>query len=105
VTDEPRERAICELEDLLARIDELALESLSTPAFLQWKGETEAVIHCIFGSKSREASMFAQVRYTPLTHAACLSDDNKVITFQRGLAQARFVLQSMIQRVQRANEG
>lgn len=87
-----------QLEELLARLDELALEGGPTPAFLQWRDEAEAVIRRAFGDRSREAATFVQVRYTPLTHAACLSDDDRRIAFQRGVAQARLVLQNLVRR-------
>jgi hypothetical protein len=88
-----------ELEELLARTDELLWEGRSTPAFLLWKGQTEEVVRRAFGDKSREAGMFAQVRYTPLTHASCLSDGDKIMAFQRGMGQARFVLETLIRRL------
>lgn len=88
--------AIHQLSDLLARLDELALEGGPTPAFLQWRDEAEAVIRHIFGDTSREAATFVQVRYTPLTHAACLSDDDRRIAFQRGVAQAQHLLQTLL---------
>ena len=98
MNEETREQAIRDMEDLLTRIDELALEGLNAPVFLQWKSDTEDAIRRIFGDRSREVSSFVNIRYTPLTHAACLSEDSKTIAFQRGLGHARFVLQSMIQR-------
>lgn len=88
-----------ELEELLARTDGLLWEGRSTPAFLLWKGQTEEAIRRIFGDKSRETGMFAQVRYTPLTHASCLSDGGKAMAFQRGMGQARFVLEKLISRL------
>lgn len=90
-----------ELSDLLARLEELALEGGPTLAFLQWRDETEAAIRRIFGEASREAATFVQVRYTPLTHAACLSDDDKRIAFQRGVAQAQYLLQTLVHSLQR----
>ena len=99
VTNENKERDSCEVEDLLARVDGLLWEGRSTPAFLQWKGEAEEAVRRIFGDKSREAAMFAQVRYTPLTHASCLSDGDKTMAFQRGMGQARFVLETLISRL------
>jgi hypothetical protein len=89
--------AICQLSDLLACLDELEREGEPTPAFLAWRDEAEATIRRIFGDTSREAAAFVQVRYTPLTHAACLSDDDRRIAFQRGLVQSRYLLQTLIQ--------
>ena len=99
MNDTIREQAIRDMEDLLARIDELAMEGLNAPVFLQWKAETEDAIRRIFGDECREAAVFIRVRYTPLTHAACLSDDDRSIAFQRGLAQARLTLRTLVQRL------
>lgn len=93
--------AIRQLHELLAHLDEFAGEAGPTPAFLAWREEAEAALRRIFGDKSREAAIFVQVRYTPLTHAACFSDDDKAIAFQRGVAQARFLLESLVQRLER----
>ncbi len=90
-----------QLHELLARLDEFAGEAGPTPAFLAWREEAEAAIRRIFGDESREVAIFLQVRYTPLTHAACLSDEEKVVAFQRGVAQARFILESLVQRLER----
>jgi hypothetical protein len=87
------------LEDLVARLDELEREGGPTPAFLKWREEAEAAIRAIFGDRSREAQTFLQVRYTPLTHSACLSDDDRAIAYHRGLAQARFILESLLQQL------
>ena len=89
------------LEDLVARLDELEREGGPTPAFLRWRDQAETAIRAIFGARSREAQAFVQVRYTPLTHAACLSDDDRAIAYQHGLAQARFILQSLLQQLRR----
>jgi len=89
------------LEDLVARLDELEREGGPTPAFLKWLEDAEATIRAIFGDRSREAQTFLQVRYTPLTHSACLSDDDRAIAYQRGLAQARFILESLLQQLRR----
>lgn len=99
MTDSATECNLRELEALLARVDELATGSLNAPLFLQWKADADAAIRRIFGNPSREASMFANIRYTPLTHAACLSDDDKAVAFQRGLCQARLVLQNLARRL------
>lgn len=93
-----------QLSNLLARLEQLALEDGPTPAFLQWREEAEAAIRRAVGDTSREASAFMRVRYTPLTHAACLSDDARRIAFQRGLARSRHILQTLIQRLQRERE-
>jgi hypothetical protein len=94
-----------ELENLLCCIDELLLEGGHTAAFLQWKADADAAIRCAFGERSREVSMFANIRYTPLTHAACLSDGDKAVAFQRGLAQARLVLQTLARRLREGRSG
>lgn len=90
-----------QLSNLLAHLDQLALEDGPTPAFLQWREEAEAAIRRAFGDTSREASAFTRVRYTPLTHAASLSDDERRTAFHRGLARSRYILQTLIQRLQR----
>ncbi|MBC7259861.1 MAG: hypothetical protein H5T65_11505 [Chloroflexi bacterium] len=89
------------LEDLVARLDELEWEGGPTPAFLEWRDQAEATVRAVFGDRSREAQTFVQVRYTPLTHAACLSDDDRAIAYRRGLAQARFILESLLQQLRR----
>ncbi|GAB4410279.1 MAG: hypothetical protein Kow00123_23860 [Anaerolineales bacterium] len=92
--------AIRQLSDLLACLDELEREGEPTPAFLAWRDEAEATIRRIFGDASREAATFVQVRFTPLTHAACLSDDDRRIAFQRGLVQSRYLFQTLMQTLQ-----
>lgn len=91
---------IQQLHNLLARLDEFAVEAGPTPAFLAWREEAKATVRRIFGDKSQEAAVFAQVRYTPLTHAACLSDADREAAFQGGLAQAHLILESLLQQLQ-----
>ncbi len=88
---EPRRQ----LHDLLDRLDEVAWEDGPTPAFLAWRSEVEATLCHIFGDASPEAGRFRQIRYTPQTHSACLLDDEKRVAFQRGVAQARLILEAL----------
>ena len=94
------EEKTAELEAFLQQIDLLKPMGQGTQDFLEWKEAAEAAVRRIFGEGSRRAAAFARLRYTPLTHSACLDEYAVGAAFQRGMDSARTLLQAMIREVQ-----
>jgi hypothetical protein len=88
------------MESLFEQIDLLKCIGHGAPDFLLWKEAAERAIHRAFGEGSRQAAAFARVRYTPVTHSACLDDYAVEAAYQRGMDSARLLLQTMIREAQ-----
>jgi len=88
--------AAIELESLLQQIEILKSIGHNAEDFLEWREAAEQAIRRAFGERSRQAAAFARLRYTPLTHSACLDDYAVAAAYQRGLDGARALLQALI---------
>jgi len=89
-----------ELENLVGQIDLLKCMGHGAPDFLTWKEAAEQAIRRAFGERSRQAAAFARLRYTPLTHSACLDNYAVEAAYQRGLESARTLLQALVRETQ-----
>lgn len=112
-----KDKAIEVLQRRLSRIDDLASQSWSSPAFEKWKRETEIAIEKVFGQNTRHSTEFEKILYWPVPlnprgvivrgHSSEFEEIPHLTQDaaadrgrQRGLDQARVVLQSFIDEVE-----
>jgi len=95
----PKAQAIEKLQRQLAEIDPLLRLRRGSPEFKRWHRNTEVAIENVFGHDTRHIKDFTSLRYSLGVFSNSTPDSDFEAAYQRGIANARQVLQSMIEEI------
>ena len=85
----------------LNAIDELCGKSAESGEFGQWRMQTENILKALFGENSAEVQDFNAIYYTPVFLTCCMGDEAFDEAFRGGLAEARLLLLSLLEKIRR----
>jgi hypothetical protein len=71
----------------------------ASPEFIKWKRDTEIAIEKIFGSSSRHLPDFQAISFSSGVYYSGMPDDADIKACRGGIADARQILQSMIEEI------
>jgi DpnII restriction endonuclease len=92
----PKEKAKEILERQIEEINELKKKPRFSPEFKKWIRDTEVAIEHIFTPTSRHIADFTKIRYTAVAFS---SEQDYDRAYWQGLANARSILESMIEEI------
>jgi hypothetical protein len=93
---------IKKLKTQIAAIEGLKRKSSSAPPeFTAWRHETEEILKALFGEDSVEVQDFNAIYYTPVFLTCCMGDEAFDEAFRGGLAEARLLLLSLLEKIRR----
>ena len=90
-----------ELERQIVAIGELKGKSAESGEFGQWRRQTENILKALFGENSAEVQEFNAIYYTPVFLTCCMGDEAFDEAFRGGLAEARLLLLSLLEKIRR----
>jgi len=82
-------------------IDGLHGKSAVSVEFAEWRKRTEETLNALFGKDSAEVQEFNAVYYTPVFLTCCMGDEDFDEAFRGGLAEARLLLLSLLEKISR----
>ena len=85
----------------LDAIDELCGKSAASGEFGQWRRQTEDILKALLGENSVEVQEFNAIYYTPVFLTCCMGDEAFDKAFRGGLAEARLLLLSLLEKIRR----
>jgi hypothetical protein len=89
------------LQPQIDAIEKLGKASSASQEFMTWRRETEDVLKELFGENSAEAQEFNAIYYTPVFLTCCMGDEAFDEAFRSGLAEARHLLLSLVEKIRR----
>ena len=90
-----------ELERQIVAIGELKGKSAVSVDFSMWRRQTENILKALFGENSAEVQDFNAIYYTPVFLTCCMGDEAFDEAFRGGLAEARLLLLSLLEKIKR----
>ena len=88
-----------ELERQIVAIGELKGKSAVSADFSMWRRQTENILKALFGENSAEVQDFNAIYYTPVFLTCCMGDEAFDEAFRGGLAEARLLLLSLLEKI------
>ena len=85
----------------IAAIDGLHGKSSVSAEFATWRVQTEETLKALFGENSAEVQEFNAIYYTPVFLTCCMGDEVFDEAFRSGLAEARHLLLSLVEKIRR----
>ena len=89
------------LERQIAAIGALTGKSAESVECGQWRRQTEDILKAFFGENSAEVQEFNAIYYTPIFLTCCMGDEAFDEAFRGGLAEARLLLLSLLEKISR----
>jgi predicted nucleotide-binding protein len=97
---ESKEKAIERITKVISQIDEMKAMGRKAPEYKKWKRDVEICLEYIFGPESRHIKDFTKIRFSLMAYGPNTPDSAFEDAFQRGMDNAKVVLQSMIEEIQ-----
>ena len=94
-----KERALERLQRSIDQIGDVSRNRRLSPVYTKWRRDTQVAIENTFGLGSRHIKDFDAVRYSPGSFSDSTPESYFDERFQKGLEEARVVLQSMIDEI------
>jgi len=85
----------------IGAIDGLHGKSSVSAEFATWRVQTEEILNALFGKHSAEVQEFNAIYYTPVFLTCCMGDEAFDEAFRGGLAEARLLLLSLLEKIRR----
>ena len=76
-------------------------KSAASVEFAEWRKRTEETLKALFGENSAEVQDFNAIYYTPVFLTCCMGDEAFDEAFRGGLAEARLLLLSLLEKIKR----
>ncbi len=76
-------------------------KSAVSAEFSTWRVQTEETLKALFGDNSAEVQEFNAIYYTPIFLTCCMGDEAFDEAFRGGLAEARLLLLSLLEKIRR----
>lgn len=94
-----KENAIKKLEDLIGKIEGMRQKDSDSPEFKKWQRNTRVALSNIFGRESEQIEEFNEINFYVLSISMMEETPSWEINeaFNRGLEEAKAILESMIQ--------
>ena len=92
-------KSIERLQKVLDKVPELKALQRKTPELEKWRRNAQVAIANTFGSGSSHVADFKSIRYSLMVFASGTPDSDHEAAYQRGLASAVSVLESMIDEI------
>jgi hypothetical protein len=96
-----REEMRKEIERQIVAMEGLKGKSAVSAEFAGWRKRTEETLNAIFGKDSAEVQEFNAIYYTPVFLTCCMGDEAFDEAFRGGLAEARHLLLSLLEKIRR----
>ena len=90
-----------ELERQFDAIEGLMGGAAASGEFGEWRKRTEETLNALFGKDSAEVQEFNAIYYTPVFLTCCMGDEAFDEAFRGGLAEARLLLLSLLEKIRR----
>jgi hypothetical protein len=90
-----------EIEGQIVAMEGLNEKSAVSAEFSTWRVQTEETLNAIFGKDSPEVQEFNAIYYTPVFLTCCMGDEAFDEAFRGGLAESRFLLLSLLEKIRR----
>ena len=90
-----------EIERQIVAMESLKGKSSVSAEFATWRVQTEEILNALFGKDSAEVQEFNAIYYTPVFLTCCMGDEAFDEAFRSGLAEARLLLLSLLEKIRR----